>query len=503
MVQRDIYSEPEKLMLESEARRFDAIAGWHQSKRPMVATEESLRRLGLGVDPWNPLWHDDTYAQQTRWGKILAYPTYLGFFGETGIMTLHAPPECGQQYMIWMGEDYDFQRPVVAGEAFSVYQHRPSIVDVTPIGGNSPRTFGLMEGDLEYFDEDKRPLGRLRNYVQRTFQSEPPTIHPMPEYAYTKEEIQHLGKLMQAEEIRGKTPRHFEDVHVGDELVPIVTGPTTMGSNSLVSAITPDLGDFFMHTRHFYLESLRDPLGPEFIPDPSDPKSGRYLILGGPMGRHYSDLAAQAEGEPCAWLFGVVSRFSLLRVITNWMGDDGVLRRFCWRHMTRTRVGDAMTGHAVVVGKRTEVGENLVDLHVWLRNLRGNVSEAAVATVSLPTRGAANTSAGTRTPVAAMPATTAEVSIDVTGPVPPREVSHAPFEQGARVRVKSPSEWPSPPGFRFAGAVGTTTKWVQYDEAMRDFQDVVVCMRFEEAEGEAQQYVGSSLLFRPSDLEPA
>ena len=226
------------------------------------------------------------------------------------------------------------------------------------------------------------------------------------------------------------------------------------------------------------------------------------------MGRHYSDLAAQAEGEPCAWLFGVVSRFSLLRTVTNWMGDDAVLRRFCWRHMTRTRVGDAMIGRATVVGKRVEDGEHLADLHVWLRNLRGNVSEAAVATVSLPSRDAAVGA------VAAAPQATHAVgaAAPAVGAEPLRSGAVAPpqapgpaarFQVGDRVRLKPRPDWPAPPGFRFAGAEGTVVKWVQYDEAMADFQDVVVCVHIDQAQGEAKPYVGGSLLFRPGDLEHA
>ncbi len=332
-----------------------------------MATEESIRRVGLGVDPWNPLWHDEAYGARTAWGSIVAYPTYVGFFGETGIMQLRAPAECGTQYMIWIGEDYEFHRPIKPGDSFRIWQGRPQMVDVTP-AGDGPRVWGLVEGDLEYFNQRGEPVGRLKNYVQRTFLSQPPAVHPMPEYSYTADEIRYIGRLMRREQITGAGTRYWDDVQIGDEVAPVVTGPTNMGTNSLTSAIVPDLGDFFMHARHFYLASLGEELGSEFIRDPA---TGRYLIRGGPMSRHWSDLAAQAEGEPCAWLFGVVSRFSLLRALTNWMGDDGFLRRFKWRHMTRTRVGDTMVAGARVVGKRIEDDEHLVDLHVWLRNLQG------------------------------------------------------------------------------------------------------------------------------------
>jgi hypothetical protein len=472
-------------MLEAEEKRFAGMAGWYESRRPLVATTESIRRVALGVDPWDPVWHDEEYARGTSRGSLEAYPTYQAFFGETGIRELQAPPECGQQYMIWMGEDWEFFRPVLPGDVFRIRLGRPQLFDVTPLDGTGPRTLGLVEGDLEYFVEHDRPSCRLKNYVQRTFQWDRPRPNAMPLYSYTREELEYLGRLMRAEEIRGAAPRYWEDVEIGEEPTPIVTGPTNMGTNSLVAAISPDLGDHFTIERQFYLGSLGDALGPEFILDPA---TGRYLLRGGPMGRHYSDLAAQAEGEPCAWLFGIVSRYSLLRVITNWMGDEGFVRAFKWRHMTRTRVGDAIVGQGTVVGKRIARGEHLVDLHVWLRNLRGNVSEAAVATVRLPSRREAGEALGIER--AQAPGAKA-----AGGAAPAPAV-------GERVRIRPRPEWPSPPGFRFAGAEGMVVKWVEYDDAMTDFRDVVVCVRLENASGEAGVYVGSTLLFRPEDVEP-
>jgi acyl dehydratase len=382
MAVRGVYSEAEKRMLEAEGQRFEGMVGWYRPSRDLVATAESIRRLGQGVDCRNPLWQDEAYARGTRWGTILAYPTYQAFFGESGIMSLRAPAECGQQYMIWMGEDWDFYQPVRPGDTFRVWQRRPEIYDVTPLDGTGPRTYGLLEGDLDHINQDDRLVSTVKNFVQRTFRFDRPPSHAMPEYSYTRDELEYIGRLMNEEEIRGRNVRYWEDVQIGEETRPIVTGPTTIATNSLTSAIAPDIG-FFLDNRPFFLDSLRDELGPEFILDPA---TGRYAIRGGPAGRHWSDLAAQAEGEPCAWLFGVVSRFSLLRVLTNWMGDDGFLRRFNWRHMTRTRAGDTLVGRARVVGKRIEKGEHLVDLDVWLRNLRGNVSEAAVATVRLCSR---------------------------------------------------------------------------------------------------------------------
>lgn len=384
MAVRGVYSEAEQRMLEAEAQRFASMVGWHRPQRDSIATAEAMRRFGQGVDVRNPLWQDEVHARGTRWGTLVAYPTFLAFFGETGIMALRAPAELGQQYMIWMGEDWDFYEPVRPGDAFRVWSRQPQIYDVTPLDGRSPRTWGLLEGDLDYINQHGRLAATLKNHVQRTFRSDKPRVHAMPDYAYTREELEYIGRMMHEEEIRGRDIRYWEDVQVGEETKPIVTGPTTVATNALTSSIALDIG-FFLDNRPFFLDSLKDELGPEFIWDEA---KGGYVMRGGPAGRHWSDLAAQAEGEPCAWLFGVVSRFSLLRVLTNWMGDDGFLRHFSWRHMTRTRAGDTIIGGGKVTGKRVENGEHLVDLDVWLRNLRGNVSEAAVGTVRLPSRDA-------------------------------------------------------------------------------------------------------------------
>lgn len=73
---------------------------------------------------------------------------------------------------------------------------------------------------------------------------------------------------------------------------------------------------------------------------------------------------------------------------------------------------------------------------------------------------------------------------------------------GDRVRVKPQAGWPIPPGYRFEGAEGTVVKWVQYDDAMADFKDFVICLKMDTGKGEAAEYVGSTLLFRVQDVEP-
>ena len=42
-----------------------------------VASEDSIRNYALGIGDGNPLWLDPECAQKTRWGSLLAPPTFL------------------------------------------------------------------------------------------------------------------------------------------------------------------------------------------------------------------------------------------------------------------------------------------------------------------------------------------------------------------------------------------------------------------------------------------
>ena len=49
----------------------------------------------------------------------------------------------------------------------------------------------------------------------------------------------------------------------------------------------------------------------------------------------------------------------------------------------RTPVGDVLIARGQVTGKRAQGDAHLVDLTLWIENLRGMISEVAQATVAL------------------------------------------------------------------------------------------------------------------------
>ncbi len=364
-------------MLAGADALFDTLVGFDDSKGRLVATEEAMVTMARAADPWNLLWRKEDFARRSRWKEMVAHPLFLDRLHSEGVGALPAAPECGYQHRVFIGEDWKYLHPVHRGDVFQVFRRRPEIVDVTPEGG--PRTFGLTETNKDYVNQDERVAAQVRVYVQRTFLTEIPEPRPMPEYAYTMEELRYLAAIIGEERVRGAAVRYWEDVDVGDRTLPTVLGPTSMVDNLTSYMVTPDLL-MEVTPRDWLLMALDKGISEEFIPDAT---TGLFHLRGGPVGRHWSDHSAQAEGEPRAFLFAKLSRLLMCRCVTNWMGDDGWLASYRWRHLTRTPVGDALIARGQITGKRAQGDAHLVDLTLWIENLRGMVSEVAQATVAL------------------------------------------------------------------------------------------------------------------------
>ncbi len=364
-------------MLAGANALFDTMVGFDDSRGRLVATEEAMLTMARAADPWNLLWRKEDYARRSRWKEMIAHPLFLDRLHGGGTADLTAAADMGYQHVVFIGEDWKFLLPVHKGDVFQVFRRRPEIVDVTSEGG--PRTFGLTETNKDYVNHEERVVAQVRAYTQRIFLPEAPKPATMPEYAYTMEELRYLAKTIGEERVRGAAVRYWEDVNVGDRTLPAVLGPTSMVDNLSSHIATPD-PRMDVTPRDWLLMALDKGIGEEFIPGPA---AGLFYQRGGPAGQHWSERSAQAEGEPRAFLFAKLSRLLMCRCATNWMGDDGWLAAYRWRHLMRTPVGDALTARGQVTGKRTQGDAHLVDLTLWIENVRGMISEVAQATVAL------------------------------------------------------------------------------------------------------------------------
>jgi acyl dehydratase len=105
---------------------------------------------------------------------------------------------------------------------------------------------------------------------------------------------------------------------------------------------------------------------------------------------HFDQGFARKAGHADTFMNTGFLQAALVRVVTDWMGDDGFLKRLRFEMRRQQRPGDAMVCKGRVTAVRDESGEGLVDLDVWLENEREGVTTPGTATVALPRRAAAS-----------------------------------------------------------------------------------------------------------------
>jgi acyl dehydratase len=384
MAVRGEYSDLEKEILEDFEKEADTRQGWCRPSPDMppslrgqrIITSAALKEYVSRVDPWNPFWNLEEYAVATRWGGLIAHPFYLELLKPRESMLRTRKGLFLTFYL--MGHDYEYFQPICPGDTIRSWAFRPTLEDSTDLSGKGPRKFRYIDGQCDYINQRDEIIGTLTQRVEVTLHEGRPTVDkPYDDYGYTQKELDYLAEVFESEKPRGAEIRYWEDVNVGDDMGTITDGPTTylhMG----FGPPPPPPGEVPKRAFTRYEEPLGGPVMMGYIPD-----RGTGLLYPVHGGRHGNDRAAQFEGGPCAWIFNVQSRYPMSRLITNWMGDDGFVCKFGWRHVWRTPVGDALLINGKVLKKYVDQGEHLVDLSVWCLNLRGTITDMALATVKL------------------------------------------------------------------------------------------------------------------------
>ena len=382
MAVQGVYTREEEKMLADWREKADKLVGWLGEKTSeavsypvfhRVATKELIMHMAFADDYWNPLWRDESYARNTRWGGIIAPPLFQHCITHRGGLNIpmKAPPEMGTADSNFAGDYWEFFKPIYVGDSFKVWVGRARIEDVTG-DKTAPRRFKAT-AVLSYINQRDEVTATVHEHRFITISprvTKKKELKFTEEYQYTPEQMEAIDRAADAEEIRGARPRYWEDVRTGEELKPIVREPVTVW-DQLVEIQGFGLGVFPMR------EVRRQTPG-RIIVDPVTNIRHKSIEF------HLSERTAKLLGSYSTTLIYPTVEHFLARIITNWMGDDGFLRGLDCLKLSNTPLGDAIFGYGRVTRKHiSSDGEHLVDLDVWMESVRGYISNVATATVSL------------------------------------------------------------------------------------------------------------------------
>lgn len=348
-------------------------------KKPLVhmntqATRDTIRHYCEGIGDMNPLYTDQEYAKKTRYGGLIAPPTFL--------YSVYWP--CGQGITMrgvhsWhSGNEWEWYLPICEGDdiTFEVtptdMYDRPSTqagriwqaFDETIYKNHRGEVIAKAKGWTTLAERDEAGKKGKERHAGIT------------QARYTPKEIEKINQAYENELIRGSTPRYWEDVEVGEEMTPIVKGPLSirdivcfqMGSGTL----------YYKAHKYFYEFQKRHPdVGM------LDSTTGLVDI---PELVHIEGSRADEIGVPLAYDYGPQRMSWLSNLVTHWMGDDGFLKKLSGSFRRFNLVSDTTWIKGKVVNKYIEGDEHLVDCEIWAENQRGEVTAPGKATVILPSR---------------------------------------------------------------------------------------------------------------------
>lgn len=347
-------------------------------------TWDNSRRFANGYGDGNPLYCDPDYGKTTRWGGLIAPPTFLYTMGEP-IVPNHTPEEKAivkgdplaglGSYQAVM--EFEWWRPLTLGDRLRM-QRLTLGVSVREKSEFSGRAVHETRGFIFRNQNDELHALQRGTWVraERHASAARKKAYDLPK-PYTPEQLEEIDAAYEAETIRGAEPRYWEDIEVGDELPTIVRGPLRV-SDIIVwhigwgMQLTPP-GAF----RESY--KVRKKVPGMFTPNALNvPDTVQRL--------HWETEWANQLGIPIPYDYGGLRETLLANLITNWMGDDAWLWKLSCEHRKFVYVGDTYWVKGRVREKRVQDGRHEAHLDVWVENQWGTITTPGTAVVLLPTR---------------------------------------------------------------------------------------------------------------------
>lgn len=351
------------------------------------ATKDGIRRYATGLGDPNPLWSDEDYARKTHWGGIIAPPPFVSTMGVNIGKELTAEErEAGRGagmpgvHSVWAGTQFEWFLPIPVDERL---RSREYVSDVQVKAGKFAQREVLYFEDARYWNQRGELVSVVREshmrYERHTAREEG-KYKGFERHRYTDEELAAIERDYDAEELRGSTPRYWEDVQVGESITPVVKGPLRV-TDLIANKVGYQFFSPFTLPHKLALEHRRRHPGGFAVRDLwTNAWDANERV-------HWDWEFARYVGAPGAYDFGPGRISWMGHMMTNWMGDDGFFRKLEVQLRRFNVLGDTTWCKGRVAQKFEDKGQFLVECEVWAENQRGETIALGRAVVALPSRG--------------------------------------------------------------------------------------------------------------------
>jgi len=338
------------------------------------ATRLAILRFCEGIGDDNPLWTDEEYAAEGPHGTLVAPPSFI--FACLGSVQVGWPGLGGFHAETKM----QFNKPIRVGDKVTAkvtFDGFDGPIDDSNFGGRRIKDYlrqeyTNQEGDLLATFICSR-MRFERSEMQKRRESRKIELpHP-----WTEAQLEQIENDVLAEQPRGATPRHWEDVNVGDEIDVITKGP--LGLTDFIAFIAAGAAPIPRVSAHSVaLKRYRKHPKWAFRDPRTHALEPVYSV-------HYNDYAAQLQGAQIAYDVGIQRTCWQIHSLTNWMGDAGKLKAITGQYRAHVYLGDVLRLGGRVEAKEIDAdGDAVVRLTTWAHNQRDQNAMPGTAVIALP-----------------------------------------------------------------------------------------------------------------------
>ncbi len=338
-----------------------------------LASKDAIRKFADGIGDPNPLWRNEDYARSSPYKTIVAPPSWVNSVlptwilqGLTGVHALHSST-------IW-----EFHGPVLLNDRITP---ECFLTGCRVINSKFSGRSVLERQESRFFNQRgelvavaKPAAFRVERHAAREKGKYGNMELPHP---WTEQELQGIEQDILSEKIRGSHTRFWEDVEVGETLPAMVRGPLGMSdiiAYCIGAAPVPirahgiAMSDYLKHPASAF----------------RDPKTSALETI---YSVHYNKEAANASGLPYPYDTAVQRHCWLMHFLTNWMGDEGWLKRSYAKFSGVVYLSDAVRIRGNVSKKYIDEKEECcVEIKSNATNQRGEKVMPGKSIVILPSK---------------------------------------------------------------------------------------------------------------------
>ena len=368
-------SQHAKMTEEMLSRARSRIGKTWVPSEPFFNTEvtvDAIRHFVDGIGDVNPLFRDEVYAQNTRYGGLVAPPCFLysvywprGYGANMpGIHGWHS------------GNEWEWFKPLRKGDKITYS------VTLTDIQEKKSRMAGrtFISYDVtEFRNQNKELLSKVKGWTvwaERGAAGKGGKHKEISKHEYSPEELKKIHVDYDKEIIRADAPRYWEDVHEGEDLPFVIKGPLSLR----------DIITFLMGAGSPYMRAHRRFIDYQKRHPAIGMVDSKTNIVDIPELVHFEKTRASEIGVPGAYDYGPQRICWLGHLVTNWAGDDGFIKRLNGEIRLFNMVGDTTWLKGQVVKRYTEGADYVVDVNCYAENQRGEKTLIGSSSIALPSK---------------------------------------------------------------------------------------------------------------------